>query len=131
MNQKQLGTFGEKIALNYLKNKGYQILDKNYSPKFISGPQRGEIDIVSKKDNIISFIEVKTLTGNNRGRTPVISPEEKVDYLKQRKIIKTAQSWLMEKKVPLDSKWQIDIISIKIDLNTKEAKIRHFQNAIF
>lgn len=140
-NTKKLGAFGERIALNYLRNKGYKILDQNYSPKFVSGPQRGEIDIIAKpgrnifnifqgkKDDVIHFIEVKTLTANiNFSRQNFGGPEEKVDYLKQRKIIKAAENWLMEKKIPLDSKWQIDVISIKIDLNSKKAKIKYFKN---
>ena len=131
MNSKQLGVFGEKIAIDYLKKKDYQILDKNYSPKFISGPQRGEIDIVAKKNNVISFVEVKTLIQNGGGRTSVISPEEKVNFSKQRKIIKMAESWLMGKKIPLDSKWQIDVIAIKIDSSLKKAKIRYFRNISF
>lgn len=132
MNSKQLGILGEKIAENYLKKKGYRILDKNYSPKFISGPIRGEIDIIAKKSDLISFIEVKTLLLGIRPESdPLISPEQKVDYLKQRKLIKMAENWLMEKKIPLDSKWQIDVISIKINSDSKKAKIRHFKNAIF
>ncbi len=126
MNSKQLGDLGEKIALNYLESKGYQILDRNYSNKFIPGPQKGEIDIITKKDDVISFVEVKTLTSDK-----IILPEEKVDYLKQKKIIKTANQWLMEKKIPLDKKWQIDVVALKIDLINKKAKIRHFQNAVF
>jgi len=126
MDSKQVGILGEKIAADYLKKKGYKILDKNYSNNFISGPKRGEIDITVQKDNVISFVEVKTLTSNK-----IISPEEKVDYLKQRKIIKTAQSWLMKNKIPLDTKWQIDVVAIKLDLNNKKAKIRHFKNAVF
>lgn len=127
MNLKQIGIFGEKIAEKFLKNKGYKILDKNYSPKFISGPKKGEIDIVAKRDDIISFVEVKILR-DSPGTVPQFSPEMKVDYLKQRKILKTAESWLMEKKIPIDSKWQIDVISIRINLENKKAKIRHFLN---
>jgi len=126
MGSKQLGNFGEKIAERYLKNKGYQILDRNFSSRFVSGPQRGEIDIIAKKEDIVSFIEVKTLTSNK-----IISPEEKVDFLKQRKILKMAENWLMEKKIPLESPWQIDVVAIKIDLNNRKAKIRHFKNAVF
>jgi len=131
MSSKQLGALGEKIALYFLKKKGYQILDKNYSPKFVSGPQRGEIDIIAKKGDVISFIEVKTLTENGGGPSSAISPEDKVDFFKQRKIIKMAESWLMEKKVPLDSKWQIDVIAIKINSDFKKAKINYFPNASF
>jgi putative endonuclease len=128
MNSKQLGDWGEKIASKYLKNKGYQILEKNYSPKFISGPKKGEIDIVAKKGGVISFVEVKTLTEDCGGPTSAISPEDKVNFLKKKKIIKMAEFWLMEKKIPLDSKWQVDIVAIRIDSNLKKAKIRYFPN---
>lgn len=131
MDSKQTGIWGEKIAENYLMKKGYQILDKNYSTNFNSGPKRGEVDLVTKKDNIISFIEVKTQTQNQREQFSLIRPEQKVNFLKQRKIIKTAEFWLMEKKIPLDSKWQIDVIAIKIDFKSKLAKIRHFKNSVF
>ncbi len=127
MDTKKLGALGEKVAINYLRKRGYKILDKNYSPRFVSGPLRGEIDIVVKKEDVISFIEVKTL----RGSTSQISPEEKVDYSKQKKLVKMAESWLMEKKTALDSPWQIDVVPIRIDPESKKAKIRHFKNAFF
>lgn len=125
MSTKQIGALGEKVAENYLKKKGYRILDKNYSFR-ISGPQKGEVDIIAKKDDTISFVEVKTLTSDK-----IISPEEKVDFIKQKKILKTAQSWLMKNKIALDSKWQVEVVAIKIDLKNKKAKVRHFQNAVF
>ncbi len=126
MSSKQLGILGEQIAENYLKNKGYQILDKNYSSRISTGPKIGEIDIVAKKNDIISFIEVKTL---RQAQGESFSPEEKVDFGKQRKLVKTAESWLMKKKIPLNSKWQINVIAIELSLN-KKAKINHFENAI-
>ena len=126
MSSKQLGNFGEKIAENYLRNKGYEILDQNFSFRIPGNPQKGEIDIVVKKNDIISFIEVKTL---RQVQGDPFSPEEKVDFGKQRKLVKTAESWLMKKKIPLNSKWQIDVIAIELNLN-KKAKINHFENAI-
>lgn len=126
MNSKKLGNFGERIAQRYLKNKGYQILDRNYFFRIPGSPQKGEIDIVAKKGDIISFFEVKASTDPING----ILPEEKVDFKKQKKLIKTAETWLMKNKLPLDSKWQLDVISIKIDLSCKKAKIRHFENII-
>lgn len=127
MKSKEVGTFGEKIAENYLKKRGYQILDRNYFLKIRGGLKKGEIDIIAKKSGIISFIEVKTLK-NDTGQTCVILPEEKVNYSKKRKLRIVAESWLREKKIPLESKWQIDVISIRINLENKKAKIRHFLN---
>ena len=126
MDRKRLGNLGERVAENFLRRKGYEILGKNYSSKFVSGPKRGEIDLVAKKDNIISFVEVKTLLSQEN-----FLPEDKVDFQKQRKIIKMAESWLMENKIPLDSPWQIDIIAISLDSDAKKAKIRHLENAVF
>jgi len=135
MDTRQFGNFGEKIAERYLKDKGYEILDKNYSFRISGNPQKGEIDIVAKKSDIISFVEVKLL----RNPAMLISPEEKVDFWKQRKLVKTAESWLMKKKIPLNSKWQIDVIGIKIleekpsfaeATEGKKVEISHFENAI-
>jgi len=124
MNRKQLGAFGEKIAINFLKRKGYQILDKNFS--FASGLEKGEIDIVAQKGDIISFVEVKSLIEVSN-----FSPEEKVNFQKQEKIKKIAQIWLDKNKRALDSKWQIDVLSIKIDPSFKKAKVKHLENIAF
>ena len=121
-----MGNFGERIAENYLTNKGYQILDRNYSSKTSKGPLKGEIDIVAKKSDIVSFIEVKTL----RNPAALIAPEEKVNFSKQRKLRITAESWLMKKQIPLDVKWQIDIVAINFNPKTEKADISHFENAI-
>ena len=127
MNSKDIGILGEKIAENYLKKKGYKILEKNYSPSFVSGPNIGEIDLIAKKQDVIVFVEVKTLKENSFSD---FSPEMKVDYQKQRKIIKTAQSYILEKKLFSEIKWQVDILSIIVDLEKRNAKIKHFENAI-
>ncbi len=127
MGTRKLGLLGERIAENYLKKKGYQILEKNYSFRIPTSPQRGEIDIIAQKFDTISFIEVKTLK-IDEGQNPLILPEEKVNFSKQRKLRMTAESWLMKKKIPLNSKWQIDIIAIEIKRG--KAKISHFENAI-
>ena len=145
ISRKKLGQIGEKIAEDFLKRKGYKILDRNFSIRSAFGPKTGEIDIVAeprrnpfgilrgKKDKIISFVEVKTLAAAPPAferRDSSISPEQKVNFQKQRKLIKTAQSWLMKNKIPLNKKWQIDVIAIKIDLDSKKAKLRHFKNAV-
>jgi putative endonuclease len=129
MDFKKLGVLGEDIVCLYLKNKSYKILERNYS-KSISAVEKGEIDIIGKKDDIICFIEVKTSIGAGNTRAD-FSPEERVNYKKQRQIIKLAQMWLLEKKFSLNSKWQIDVISVVINLNSKKAKIRHFKNVFF
>jgi len=122
MNSKKLGVLGERTTENDLKKKGYQILDRNYSFRIPGDLQRGEIDIVAKKGDTICFVEVKTL------KDSLFLPEEKVNFSKRKKLIITAESWLNKNKVPLNSKWQIDVISIEI--KNGKTKISHFENAV-
>ena len=61
------GSEGEEIAVEYLRTKGYQILEKNYSVKF------GEIDLIIAKDNVLVFVEVKLKTTDDFG-----TPEEMI-----------------------------------------------------
>lgn len=119
-----IGSFGEKIARRFLENKGYKIICENYSFRIPRGPQIGEVDIIAEKEKIICFVEVKTL---KTSRFP-LSPEEKVNFPKRKRLIKTAESWLSKNKIPLDSKWQIDIIAVIIE--DKKARVSHFKNAI-
>ena len=127
MNTKQTGKLGEDIACDYLKNKGYKILARNFETK-ISRFLKSEIDIIAKKQGIIHFIEVKTL--KKGGLSSFFLPEAKVNFKKKRKLIKTSELWLSKNKIPLDSPWQIDIISIKIPFALDKVKINHFENAV-
>lgn len=123
MSSYSLGKIGEKIAQEYLQEKGYRILEKNYKFQAPGDLQKGEIDIIAKKGDVICFCEVKTL------KNPKIDipPEAKVNFSKRKKLIATAESWLIKNKIPLDSKWQFDVISVIIQGNKK--KIFHFENA--
>ena len=115
MQNKVKGKQGEKIAEEYLKNKGYEILDKNFHYSKIA-----EIDLVAKIENEIAFVEVKTRTTSAFGE-----PEEAVDYRKLQNIFMASQFYLKEKNIK-NLKPRIDVISII--LNEKEFKIRHIEN---
>jgi len=131
MDLKKIGNFGEKIACFYLEKKGYKVLERNYIKK-LAPPGKGEIDIIAQKGDIISFVEVKTIQQDfsRPKKRQNFLPEDKVDFRKQRKLKNLAQIWLSENKKFLDSKWQIDVIAVRVDLNIKKAKINHFQNAV-
>lgn len=121
---KNWGKFGENLTCNFLIKRGYKILDRNYRFRPTKNLQKGEIDIVAKKNDRIIFIEVKTLKNPKIG----IFPEEKISFNKKRKLVLTAESWLIKNKIPLDSKWQIDVISVLIKDN--KVKISHFENVV-
>ena len=78
-NTKQLGNFGETEASNYLKSKGYVILDRNFRIR------QGEIDIIALQQNILCFIEVKTRKNSDFGLAceAVIKNNKRFDLLPQ------------------------------------------------
>lgn len=109
------GNLGEKTALKYLLNKGYKILEKNFTTKI------GEIDIIAKDNDIVVFIEVKLRRNSKYGH-----PFEAVDFRKQRKIINTAK--LYEKYKNLHNiQFRFDIIEVYLDEN----HINHIPNAFW
>lgn len=119
---RQKGDFGEKIACDFLEKKGFKVIETNYQKK------SGEIDIIAERKNIIHFIEVKTRSESSIPKYGL--PEDAVGRVKQKKIVRTAQFYLFEKKYADDISWQIDIISIIIDWKDKKAKICFLENAV-
>ena len=53
MNKRQLGSEKEKLAAEYLQERGYEIVACNYRCR------QAEIDIIAKKEEYLIFIEVK------------------------------------------------------------------------
>ena len=125
MDSKKVGEVGENLAVEYLKKNGYKILDRNYVLRFSGAPQSAEIDIIAKRDNVISFIEVKTIVAKEGSSWP---PEEKVNFQKQRKIMRAAETWLSKHRIAFDSAMQLDIIAVTIDRETQKASIRYLPN---
>lgn len=111
------GQKGEDIAVFYLENKGYKIINRNYHSRF------GEIDIIAKKEKYIIFIEVKT-----RRKGSKFTAFEAVDIFKQKKIIKTAMIYLSENDEQLQPRF--DVISILFCGKFGEIKeVNHIKNA--
>lgn len=121
--KRQLGDLGEKIALDYLKSQNYHILDRNYQKPW------GEIDIiVSQNNQEIVFIEVKTKKKNHLNPA---GPEESVHFWKQKRLLKAARTYLLEKNYPAETNWQVDVIAVELDEEIRKADLRHIKNAVF
>lgn len=87
MNTKILGNIGEAHAEAYLKKQGYKILERNFKNRI------GEIDLIAEKGDVITFVEVKSRSSNKFGM-----PKEAVNFHKQFKIKKVAESYLLSAK---------------------------------
>lgn len=114
-NTRETGRFYELQAQKYFKKKKYKIIDKNFLCKF------GEIDIVAAKDDVLVFVEVKA-----RKNTKYGYPREFVTLSKQRKIIKTAEYYLMKNNC-YDIQCRFDVLEIIIE----DDIINHIENAFW
>ena len=130
----KIGELGEKIACKYLFSKGFTILDQNITKKY------GEIDILAQKENIIHFIEVKSVSVRDLssvsrlpGGTLVKSgetknPLEQVHSNKQQRMKRMVQGYLTSEKY--NGEWQVDVVCVYLHHDTHRAKIKIYENII-
>lgn len=103
----ELGKYGEKLAVRYLKRHGYKIIKTNYHISI------GEVDIIARDGVFLVFVEVKY-----RSKTLYGYPSEAVDWHKQRKIRAVASQYLLSHPLEPDL-IRFDVVQIiddKIEL---------------
>lgn len=110
-----LGQGGETAAANYLRNMGYQILDRNWRAGKL------ELDIICAQNGYIVFVEVKTRSSNSRGGGAAAITPPKI-----RRLCKAAQIWL-ELKNCWDKPCRFDVICLTGAGDT--FKVEHYPNA--
>ena len=99
-NKRQTGAFYECKAEQYLREKGYRILETNFQNR------SGEIDIIAKDWEYFCFIEVKYRTNKEFGH-----PLEAVNVRKQNQIRKVAAYYLMKNKLSEWTPCRFDVIA--------------------
>ena len=97
----QLGEGGESLAVKLLKKDGYKIIEQNYRCKL------GEIDIIAKDGDVLTFVEVKA-----RRADEFEGPKSAVTPQKKRKISMVALHYLKETE-QMDKKARFDVVAIR------------------
>jgi putative endonuclease len=110
------GQEGEQFAADFLKTKGFTILERNFRHK------RSEIDIIVSRGNWLIFIEVKTRTSSSHG-----FPEEYVDYHKVKMILAGAEEYMY--KINWQGNVRYDIVSVMLRGSAPE--IVHIEDAFY
>ncbi len=115
MSSRSIGEEKEKLAIDFLQEKGYFIIESNFRVR------QAEIDIVARDGNTIVFIEVKYRSSISKGH-----PLEAVDYKKQQKISRAALAYINRNKISLDN------TSIRFDvIGILGKEITHIENAFY
>lgn len=111
----EIGKLGETKALEYLQQKGYEIIDKNYRTRY------SEIDIIAKDHDFLVFVEVRSKSNEDFGR-----PEETIDHNKIKKINKNAEYYIANQNY--DGRARIDAICIVFNDFGELERLSHYDN---
>jgi putative endonuclease len=118
VDRKQTGLQGEIIARDFLKKKGYRVLETNYRCR------EGEIDIIARQRDSLVFLEVRTKTSVDFG-----SAQESITATKRRHLKRSAYHYLSSHP-DSPALWRIDFIAVELDGDCQLKKIEHLENAI-
>ncbi len=118
LQRKEVGARGEKLAADFLKKRGYKILQRNYRCR------EGEIDIIVQKDECLVFVEVRT-----KKNTAFGTPEESVTLSKREKLISLANAYIQAYDKPPQS-WRIDVVAVELTPDNRVSRLEHIENAV-
>lgn len=129
-NRASVGKQGEDTACKYLESKGFKIVERNYWKKF------GEIDIIATNIQngvkALHFVEVKAVTRSlgPQGDKDNDSYDalDNIHPWKLKRLSRAIQIYLSERNIDDDQEWQVDVISIELDYDTRKARVRMFED---
>ncbi|MGO4772889.1 YraN family protein [Flavobacterium sp. W22_SRS_FK3] len=116
----ELGKKGEDLAVEFLLQNDYKILERNWTF------QKAEIDIIAKKDNIVTVIEVKTRSTLDFG-----SPQDFVKPKKIQLLIKAVNAYINDREKDFDDTLEIRFDIIAIHKTEETFAIEHLTDAFY
>ena len=115
--QHDQGNWGEELACKYLREIGFEILERNWRYR------RAEVDIISREEGVLVFTEVKVRSRLDYGR-----PEERVGSKKRNLMIEAAMAYMRK----TGYEWEIRFDIVAIHGSAEEVKtIELFRDAFF
>jgi len=118
LRRKEVGALGEKLAVDFLKKRGYKIVQRNFRCR------EGEIDIIAKQGDCLVFVEVRTKKSSGFG-----IPEESITPFKSRKLVALADIYLQNCS-SLPQSWRIDVVAVELKPDNKLSRLEHIENAV-
>lgn len=112
----ELGKQGEALAVDFLQQNGYEILETNWTF------QKAEVDIIAQKENILAIVEVKTRSTIDFGL-----PQDFVKPKKIQLLVKAVNEYVLQNDLDVDVRFDI----VAIHKEGKQFKIEHLEDAFF
>lgn len=112
----ELGKQGEALAIEFLQQKGYEILETNWTF------QKAEIDIIAQKDSVLAIVEVKTRSSIDFGL-----PQDFVTPKKIQLLVKAVNEYVLSKDLEVQVRFDI----IAIHKEGTEYHLEHIEEAFY
>jgi putative endonuclease len=114
----EIGQWAEKIAADFLTEKGYEILHTNWRA------ERGDIDIIALHHSFLVFVEVKG------GSSEIFGPPElRITEAKKRQVYKLATLFLAQNEDSDLGNQDHRFDVVVVDGTENKFSIRHYENA--
>jgi len=117
MNRRALGSEAEKIAEQYLRERGYIFIARNWRCR------SGEIDLIFRDQEVIVFVEVRSRSNPSRYGMAI----ESIDARKQRQVRGTAEVFLYQQRLSSYAV-RFDVITIHFQ-GDRDPELKHWQEA--
>ncbi len=116
LSKRLSGAWGEELALRYLTDQGYVLIERNYRTRY------GELDLILRHEDTIVFVEVKLRRGTGFGH-----PLEAVTPRKQASIRSLARQYLLDRRPGFFDELRFDVVGILA--GNGEPEVVHIENA--
>ncbi len=101
IEKRHLGSWGEERAAEFLRRKGYKVLERNFRCP------AGEVDIVAWEKGVLVFVEVKTRRGLAFGY-----PSEAVTPAKRKRLQRIAEHYIRRRGIGQEIPVRFDVVSL-------------------
>ena len=114
--RREMGRLAEDLAADFLREKGYEVVDRNFTVR------RGEVDLVVASDSVLAFVEVRSRADERWG-----TPEETIGPVKVRRVVHAARHWLA-RNGDMGKDLRFDVVAIDGSPDSPR-EIRHLPGA--
>ena len=124
--RKEVGNLGEKVAAEYLRRRGFSVVDRNVARK------TGELDIIAERGDTLHFVEVKTILADEfpdeQSARDDYDPSLNLHEAKVRKVARTGEWYVLEQN--WEGEWQVDGVLVWLRRRDGMAKVRYLPQIV-
>ena len=118
VKRRDTGIRGERLASDFLINKGYRIIETNFRCP------HGEVDIIVSNRDCLVFVEVRSKKSLSFG-----TPEESITWHKMERLRAIAAHY-RQTHDNLPPLWRIDVVAVEMDRKGRPSRMEHIENAV-